>query len=157
MSYAFALALSLLLFLFQSLWTSRVWFEIAPDLLFALVVAFSLLVRSRALFAVLLAPVLLRTAFSTENPYALLAFLFLSASLLQELRFTVFPQRAEIQFALAFLLANAYFILRDSMTGGASPWWGGIGSGILTALAVPVLFWGIRFSRIFRPLLEPSS
>lgn len=156
MSYLLVSLLSFLLFLLQTAWNERHWFGASPDLLLALVIALALLSQPRVLLGVLLPAAVFRVAFSAEGSFLVLAFLCLGAFFLQEFRRFLFPHRPEMQFALAFLLANAYFILGDRVAGASSSWWGGIGSGILTALAVVALFFAIRESRVFRPLLEPT-
>lgn len=155
MSYLLVALLSFLLFLLQTLWNDRGWLGFQPDLLLALAISLALLSQPRALLGVLLPILVFRVAFSVEGSWFGLAFLLLGGFLLQEFRRLMFPHRPELQFALAFLLANVYFILGDRVAGGSAPLWGGIGSGILTALAVVALFFVIRRSRVFRPLLEP--
>lgn len=156
MSYLLAALLAFLLMLLQTLWHQKDWFAAPPDLLLALTIALALLARARALLGVLLPAALLRACLSAESGAFVLAFFCLAAFFLQEFRRILFPHRGEMQFGLAFLLANAYFICGDRIAGGSSPWWGGLGSGVATALAAVLLFFVIRESRVFRPLLDPS-
>jgi len=146
--------LLLLLFLVQVLWKHEGWLGGCPDLLLAAALGLALFGRPRQSFFLVLPAAALRAGFSLEPAFFVLAGFLLAAFLLQEIRRWVFPERAEIQFGLAFLVAFAFFTLGEFAAGGrAVPWRQAVWSAVLTALFVPLLCGLLRSLPAMRRLL----
>lgn len=143
MSWLLAYALALLLFLLQVLWKHEGWLGGCPDLPLAAAISLALFCRTRQSSLLILPLAALRAGLSLEPAPFVLAFFLLAAILLQEGRRWIFPEKAEIQFALAFLLAFAFFTLGGLVSGGMIPWRQAVWSAILSAFFVPPLCWSL--------------
>lgn len=142
------------LFVLQSAWKGAAWLQSAPDLLLCLAVAFALFGKGKNILFLVLPAAVLRAGFSADPVFFVLAFFTLAVFLLQEGRNFLFPERPEVQFALAFLAAFVFFTWNDLNAGGARVFWREAAwNGLWTGLFAPVLCFLLRKLPVFRPLL----